>query len=146
MKRRKFLTLLGGAAAWPRVARAQQPTKLPTIGYLGGATPAADGQRVASFVQELHELGWNEGRNLKIEYRWAEGRSERLAEIAAEFVRLRVDVIVTYGTPAVVAARQATLVIPIVFAVVADRSVPAWSLPSHGRAVTSPVCRSNRPT
>ena len=119
--RRKFLaTLLGGAAAWPLAARAQQPTKLPTIGYLGGVTPAADGQRVASFVQQLHELGWNEGRNVKIEYRWAEGRSERLAEIAAEFVRLKVDVIVTYGTPAVVAARQATLVIPIVFAVVAD--------------------------
>ena len=119
--RRKFLaTLLGGAAAWPLAARAQQPTKLPTIGYLGGVTPAADGQRVASFVQQLHELGWNEGRNVKIEYRWAEGRSERLAEIAAEFVRLKVDVIVTYGTTAVVAARQATLVIPIVFAVVAD--------------------------
>ena len=121
MKRRAFITLLGGAAAaWPLAARAQQPTKLPTIGYLGGVTPAADGQRVASFVQQLHELGWNEGRNVKIEYRWAEGRSERLAEIAAEFVRLKVYVIVTYGTPAVVAARQATLVIPIVFAVVAD--------------------------
>ena len=121
IQRRKFLaTLLGGAAAWPLAARAQQPTKLPTIGYLGGVTPAADGQRVASFVQQLHELGWNEGRNVKIEYRWAEGRSERLAEIAAEFVRLKVDVIVTYGTTAVVAARQATLVIPIVFAVVAD--------------------------
>jgi putative ABC transport system substrate-binding protein len=121
IKRREFITLLGGAAVtWPLAARAQQPTKLPTIGYLGGATPAADGQRVASFVQQLHELGWNEGRNVKIEYRWAEGRSERLAEIAAEFVRLKVDIIVTYGTPAVVAARQATSVIPIVFAVVAD--------------------------
>ena len=70
MRRRAFITLLGGAsAAWPLAARAQQPTKLPTIGYLGGATPAADGQRVASFVQQLHELGWNEGRNVKIEYR-----------------------------------------------------------------------------
>jgi putative tryptophan/tyrosine transport system substrate-binding protein len=120
VKRRAFITLLGGAAAWPLAARAQQPAKLSTIGYLGGATPAAEGQRVASFVQPLHELGWNEGRNVKIEYRWAEGRSERLAEIAAEFVRLKVDIIVTYGTPAVVAARQATSVIPIVFAVVAD--------------------------
>ena len=121
MKRREFITLLGGAAlAWPKAARAQQAAKLPTIGCLDGATPAADGQRVASFVQQLHELGWNEGRNVKIEYRWAEGRSERLAEIAAEFVRLKVDVIVTYGTPAVVAARQATSVIPIVFAQVAD--------------------------
>ena len=119
MKRREFIKLLGGAAAWPLAARAQQAAKLPTIGYFG-ATPAADGQRAASFVQQLHELGWNEGRNVKIEYRWAEGRSERLAEIAAEFVRLKVDVIVTYGTPAVVAARQATSVIPIVFALAAD--------------------------
>src|SRR5262249_56272975 len=86
----------------------------------GGGRGGADGEGVGFFVKELHELGWNEGRNVKIEYRWAEGRSERLAEIAAEFVRLKVDVIVTYGTPAVVAARQATSVIPIVFAVVAD--------------------------
>src|SRR5262249_7472451 len=118
--RRKFLATLGGAVAWPLAARAQQPGKLPTIGFLGASTPLFETQRGASFVQQLHELGWNEGRNVKIEYRWAEGRSERLAEIAAEFVRLKVDVIVTYGTPAVVAARQATLVIPIVFAVVAD--------------------------
>ena len=121
MRRREFITLLGGAAvAWPLAARAQQPAKLPTIGFLGASTPLLETQRVASFVQQLHELGWNEGRNVRIEYRWAEGRSERLAEIAAEFVRLKVDVIVTYGTTAVVAARQATLVIPIVFAVVAD--------------------------
>jgi putative ABC transport system substrate-binding protein len=120
MKRREFITLVGGAVAWPLVARAQQPAKLPTIGFLGASTPLVESQRVAAFVQQLHELGWNEGRDVKIEYRWAEGRSERLAEIAAEFVRLKVDVIVTYGTPAVVAARQATLVIPIVFAVVAD--------------------------
>src|SRR5215468_6649200 len=99
--RREFITLLGGAAVvWPLVARAQQPAKLPTIGFLGASTPLFETQRVASFVQQLHELGWNEGRDVKIEYRWAEGRSERLAEIAAEFVRLKVDVIVTYGTPA----------------------------------------------
>src|SRR5262249_46460583 len=107
MNRRAFITVLGGAAAmWPLAARAQQPAKLPTIGFLGASTPLFETQRVASFVQQLHELGWNEGRDVKIEYRWAEGRSERLAEIAAEFVRLKVDVIVTYGTPAVVAARQ----------------------------------------
>ena len=148
MNRREFITLLGGAAvAWPLVARAQQAAKLPTIGFLGASTPLFETQRVASFVQQLHELGWNEGRDVKIEYRWAEGRSERLAEIAAEFVRLKVDVIVTYGTPAVVAARQATLVIPIVCSRWSlTRSVPAWPLPSHSRAVTSPVCRSNRPT
>jgi ABC transporter substrate binding protein len=75
MKRRQFITLLGGASVvWPLAASAQQAAKLPTIGCLDGATPAADGQRVASFVQQLHELGWNEGRNVKIEYRWAEGR------------------------------------------------------------------------
>jgi putative ABC transport system substrate-binding protein len=120
MRRREFITLLGGAAAaWPVAARAQQTGKLPTIGFLGGTTPSAAGQGVAAFVQRLRELGWTESRNLAIEYRWAEGRSERFAEIAAEFVRLKVDVIVTAGPP-VFAAKQATSVIPIVFATVAD--------------------------
>jgi putative tryptophan/tyrosine transport system substrate-binding protein len=120
VKRREFITVLGGAAAaWPVAARAQQTGKLPTIGFLGGTTPSAAGQGVAAFVQRLRELGWTESRNLAIEYRWAEGRSERFAEIAAEFVRLKVDVIVTAGPP-VFAAKQATSVIPIVFATVAD--------------------------
>jgi putative ABC transport system substrate-binding protein len=120
VKRREFITLLGGAAAaWPLAARAQQTGKLPTIGFLGATTPSAAGQSVAAFVQRLRELGWTESRNLAIEYRWAEGRSERFAEIAAEFVRLKVDVIVTAGPP-VFAAKQATSVIPIVFATVAD--------------------------
>src|SRR5262249_26812626 len=120
--RRKFLaTLLGGAtAAWPLAARAQQPPKLPTIGFLGSATSAIQGQLVAAFVQHLRELGWIEGRTVAIELRWAEGRTERYAEIAAEFVRLNVDVIVTAGTPPVVAAKQATSIIPIVFATVGD--------------------------
>jgi putative ABC transport system substrate-binding protein len=121
IQRRKFLAALGGAAAaWPLAARAQQPTKLPTVGYLGGAGPAADGQRVASFVQQLRELGWIEGRNVTIEYRWAEGRPEQMAEIAAEFLRLKVDVIFTWATPPAIAAKQATSVIPIVLAVVGD--------------------------
>src|SRR6516164_3573874 len=120
MRRREFITLIGGAAAWPLAARAQQAANLPTVGFLGASTPLFETQRVTAFVQRLRELGWVEGHTIAIEYRWAEGRSERLAEIAAEFVRLKVDVIVTYGTTAVVAARQATLVIPIVFAVVAD--------------------------
>jgi ABC-type uncharacterized transport system substrate-binding protein len=120
VRRRDFISLLGGAAAaWPLAARAQQTGKLPTIGFLGGTTPSAAGQGVAAFVQRLRELGWTESRNLAIEYRWAEGRSERFAEIAAEFVRLKVDVIVTAGPP-VFAAKQATSVIPIVFATVAD--------------------------
>jgi putative ABC transport system substrate-binding protein len=120
VKRREFITLLGGAAAWPIGARAQPVSKLPTIGFLGSATSATQGQWVAAFVQRLRELGWIEGRTIAIEFRWAEGRSERYAEIAAEFVRLNVDIIVTVGTPAVVAAKQATSIIPIVFASVGD--------------------------
>ena len=116
--RREFITLLGGAAAWPLAARAQQPGKLPTIGFLGGAT--WESQWAATFVQRLHELGWTEGRTVAIEYRWTEGRNERAAEIAAEFVRLKVDVIVTYSTPPTLAAKQATSAIPIVFAAAGD--------------------------
>jgi ABC-type uncharacterized transport system substrate-binding protein len=121
MQRRQFITLLGGAtAAWPLVARAQQLAKLPTIGFLGATTASVAGQWAAAFVQRLRELGWNEGRTVAIEYRWAEGRDERSAEIAAEFVRLKVDVIVTYSTTAALAAKQATSAIPIVFAAAGD--------------------------
>jgi putative tryptophan/tyrosine transport system substrate-binding protein len=120
MRRRDFITLLGGAAAWPLAARAQQPGKLPTIGFLGSTTPTIHGQWAAVFVQRLRELGWIEARNISIEYRWAEGRNDRAAEIASEFVRLKVNVIVTWGTAPVVAAKQATAVIPIVFATAGD--------------------------
>jgi putative tryptophan/tyrosine transport system substrate-binding protein len=116
MRRREFITLLGGTAAWPLAARAQQAAKLPTIGFLGQTTRSGGSEWVAAFVQRLHELGWIEGRTIAIEYRWAEGREERFAELAAELVRLKVDVIVTSGTPAVMASKQATSVIPIVFA------------------------------
>ena len=119
MKRRNFIALLGGAAAWPLAARAQQ-TKLPTIGLFLGANHSIESQRVATFVQRLRELAWIDGRNLAIEYRWAEGRPERVSEIAAELVRLKVDVIVTSTTPPTLAAKQATTVIPIVFAAVSD--------------------------
>jgi putative tryptophan/tyrosine transport system substrate-binding protein len=119
VRRRELITLLGGAAImWPLAARAQQSPKLPTIGFLGPNTSSLDSNRVSAFVQRLRELGWIEGRTVAIEYRWAEGRIEHLAEFAAEFVRLKVDVIVTSGTPPVVAAKQATSVIPIVFAAV----------------------------
>ena len=124
MKRRAFITLLGGAAFLPSyvrplAARAQQAGKLPTIGFLGAATPSSWSQWTAAFVQRLRELGWIEGRTVAIEYRWAEGRIERYAEISAEFVRLKVDVIVTSGG-AVLAAKQSTSVIPIVFALATD--------------------------
>jgi putative tryptophan/tyrosine transport system substrate-binding protein len=120
LKRREFITLLGGAAAWPLAASAQQSGKLPTIGFLGQSTRSATSEWTAAFVQRLRELGWIDGRNVAIEYRWGEGRNERFAEIAAEFVRLKVDVLVTAGTPQVLAAKQATSVIPIVFAVAGD--------------------------
>jgi putative ABC transport system substrate-binding protein len=119
VKRRQFITLLGGtAAAWPLAARAQQPAN--TIAFLGASTRSAESQWIAAFVQRLHELGWIDGRNIVIEYRWAEGRDERFAEIAAEFVRLKVGVIVTWGTPTTIAAKQATSVIPVVGAVMGD--------------------------
>jgi putative ABC transport system substrate-binding protein len=121
LHRRKFVTLLGGAAAaWPLAARAQQSAKLPTIGFLGQSTPVIESRRLAAFLKRLRELGWIEGRTVAIEYRWAEGRSERAAEIAAEFVRLNVDLIFAGGTEQVLAAKKATAVIPIVFPVAAD--------------------------
>jgi putative ABC transport system substrate-binding protein len=119
MRRRQFITLIGGAAAaWPLVAKAQQAT-LPTIGLLGASTSSNWSHWTAALVRRLGELGWVEGRTVAIEYRWAEGRSERFAEFAAEFVRLKVDVIVTAGAAAV-AAKEATSTVPIVFAVAVD--------------------------
>jgi putative ABC transport system substrate-binding protein len=120
MRRREFITVLGGtAAAWPLAANAQQPGKRPTIGFLGAATASAWRPWTAVFVQRLGELGWIEGRTVAIEYRWAEGRPERYAEIAAEFVRRKVDVVVTVES-AVPTVKQATSVMPIVFAVAND--------------------------
>jgi putative tryptophan/tyrosine transport system substrate-binding protein len=115
MKRREFIKLLSGAVAWPLPASAQQTPKLPTTGFLNLTTASVENQQVAAFVQRLHELGWIEGRTVAIKVRWAEGRSERAAEIVAEFVRQKVDVIVSSGTVSVLAAKQATSVISIVF-------------------------------
>jgi putative ABC transport system substrate-binding protein len=121
VKRREFITLLGGAAAaWPLAAQAQQPAKLPTIGYLGGGGAAAQRAWVDAFVQRLRELGWIEGRTVAIEYRWSEGRPERYAEFAAEFVRRKVDVILANGTEPAVVAKQATSTIPIIFPTAGD--------------------------
>jgi putative tryptophan/tyrosine transport system substrate-binding protein len=120
MNRRALIALLGGAAASPLAARAQQAARLPTIGFLGQSTPVVESERLDAFLKRLRELGWIEGRTVAIEYAWGQGSSERFAEIAADFVRLKVDVIVTSGTANVIAAKQATSVIPIVFAVAGD--------------------------
>jgi len=118
MRRREFIAALGGAAAWPLTARGQQPGKPPTIGFLGPSA-AFWSPYTAAFTERLRQLGWIEGRTIAIEYRWSEGRPERVAEIAAEFVQRKVDVIVTSGS-AVPAMKQATSVIPIVFAISVD--------------------------
>ncbi len=120
MQRREFITLLGStAAAWPMTVAAQRSRKLPTIGFLGTASEAGWRQWTTAFVERLRELGWIEGRTVLIEFRWADGRTERFAEIASEFVRHNVNVIVTTGT-AIPAAKQATSAIPIVFAIAID--------------------------
>ena len=142
--RREFITLLGGgaAAAWPLAARAQQAGKVPTIGLLGAATATAWSPFVASFVRRLGELGWVEGRTVAIEYRWADARNERFAEIAAEFVRRKVATIVTSGT-AVAAAKQETSTIPIVFALAAGAGVAGGGARA-GRGACRPFGRAAR--
>jgi putative ABC transport system substrate-binding protein len=118
--RRDFITLIGGAAAWPLASRAQQGGKPAIIGLLGSGSAAAQAQWTAAFVERMRQLGWIEGRNLTIEYRWAEGRTERLRELANELVQRKVDVVVTHNTPPPLAAKQATPTIPIVFATAGD--------------------------
>jgi hypothetical protein len=116
VRRREFITLFGGAAAtWPLAARAQQPRKLPTIGFVGPSTATIDRPLTGPFAQRPAELGWADGRSIVIDYRPSEGLVERAGEIAAEFVRLKVDVIVTGGDAQALAAKRATAVIPIVF-------------------------------
>jgi putative ABC transport system substrate-binding protein len=117
MKRREFITLLGSAVAGPLAASAQQTPKLPTIGFSSPTKGLVENERVGAFVQRLRELGWIEGRTVAIKIRWAEGCSERVAELVAEFVRQKVDVIVSRGSVSVLAAKQ---VIPIVFAGAGD--------------------------
>jgi putative ABC transport system substrate-binding protein len=119
MRRREFIAGLGSAAAWPVVAPAQQAGKLPTVGILGTSLVAWN-YWLPALLQRLHELGWLENRTMAVEYRWTEGRNERYAQLAAELVRLKVDVMVPLGSPAIVAAKQATAVIPIVFPLASD--------------------------
>jgi len=120
MRRRELFALAGCAAAWPFAALAQQSGKLKTIGYLGANSASAQKSWTDAFVQGLRTLGWVEGQNLTIEYRWSDGHSEHYSEFAVEFMRLKVDVIVSAGNEATSVAKQATSIIPIVFPVAGD--------------------------
>jgi putative tryptophan/tyrosine transport system substrate-binding protein len=121
IQRREFIFVLGGATvAWPLAARAQHRRGQPTVGFLAPTTPSIASERIAVFARRLRELGWIEGQTIAIEYRWAGGNTKRFAEIAAEFVQLKVDVIATWGTATAVAAMQATSAIPIIFTIVGD--------------------------
>jgi putative ABC transport system substrate-binding protein len=124
LRRRRFIALLGGTAlaaiGRPLSALAQQPGRLPTIGFLGATTPSIWSAYIDAFLHRLQELGWVDGHNIAIEYRWAEGHQDRYAQFAAEFVRLKVDIIVTAGTEAAMAVKKATSEIPIVFAAAGD--------------------------
>jgi ABC transporter substrate binding protein len=120
MRRREFITLLGGAAAWPRVAWAQQARHVPVIGYVAPTNPLIPSRTTGAFLQRLRELGWIGGQTITIESRWAAGRPERLDEIAAEFVRLKVDLIVTTSTNDSIVMKQVASQIPMVFAVSGD--------------------------
>ena len=118
MRRRKFITLLGGAAAWPLAARAQP--KISRVGFMGNSTAALEANLVGAFRDGLHELGYEEGRNIIIEYRWADGKYERFPALVAELIAAKVDVIVTAGTPAALAVKKATTTVPLVMVAVGD--------------------------
>src|SRR5262245_43499063 len=142
IRRREVIGLLGGAASWPVAARAQQ--RLPMIGFLGPASATVMGAWTAAFVQRLRELGWTAGRNVAIEFRWADGRAERLPDLAAELVRLNPAVIATTGS-GVPPLKQATSTIPIVLQSPATRSPPGWLRACRDPAATPPGYRSSRP-
>jgi ABC-type uncharacterized transport system substrate-binding protein len=120
MRRRKFIALLGGAAAWPLAARAQQATKIFRIGFLGATSASSWASRVEAFRLGLRDLGYVEGKNILIEFRWAEEKYDQLPALAAELVRQKVDVLVTFGTPGTLAAKRATTAIPIVILYIGD--------------------------
>ena len=143
MRRREVITLIGGSVALPLAAHAQQ-AKLPTIGFLGATTPTIWSAFVGAFLQRLRELGWIDGHNIAIEYRWAEGRDDRYAAFAAEFVQRRVDVIVTAGTTATMSVKKATSTIPIIFASAGDPVRTGLVASLARRAAMSPLPR--RPT
>jgi putative ABC transport system substrate-binding protein len=126
LKRREFIGALGGAVAWPLAARAQPQAKLARIGYLGLVSASWHAPRVAAFRAGLRSLGYVEGKDIAIEFRWAEGQYDRLPALVAELVRLNVDVIVTHAAPGAFAAKRATSTIPIVITAIAD--LPALGL------------------
>jgi putative tryptophan/tyrosine transport system substrate-binding protein len=136
MQRRDFLGVLGGAAAWPFAARAQQPTKTYRIGMLETISPALNTAELEAFRKGLRELGYVEGQTYKIEYRSADGQAERFPELAAELVRLGVDIIVARGTPATIAAKNATGTIPVIMASVGEPLLIVDSLARPGGNVT----------
>src|SRR5262245_16927766 len=120
MRRREFIGLIGAATACLVPARAQQPAKIPTIGFLSPNSSVAAEIWTTAFVQRLHDLGWDEGRTIRIEYRWEDGQTEPTVEFVDELVRLKVDVLVTHGVANIVAAKQAASTIPIIFALATD--------------------------
>jgi putative ABC transport system substrate-binding protein len=120
MRRREFMTLVGGTAVWPLAARAQQTQKVARIGFLGAESATSYANQLRGFRQGLADLGYIEGTTVVIEYRWAEGKIARLPELAVELVRSNVELIVTHGTPGALAAKQATASLPIVMAVSGD--------------------------
>jgi putative ABC transport system substrate-binding protein len=136
VKRRAFMTLLGGAAAWPLAARAQQPTKTYRIGMLETISPALNAAQFDAFRKSLRELGYVEGQNYTFEYRSADGQAERFPDLAAELVRVGVDLIVTRGTPATIAAKNATSIIPVIMASVGEPLLVVDSLARPGSNVT----------
>jgi ABC-type uncharacterized transport system substrate-binding protein len=137
MRRREFITLLGGTAAWPLAARAQQGERVRRIGVLTGAAapddPEAQAVR-AAFLQVMQQLGWTDGGNVRIDYRWGLGNVDNIRKYAAELAALAPDAILAVGTSTMAPLLQATRTVPIVFANVAARSVPASSIVCRGRA------------
>jgi len=136
LERRDFIALVGAAAVWPLAAKAQQPTKTYRIGMLETVSPALNTAELEAFRRGLRELGYVEGQTYKIEYRFADGQAERFPELADELVRLGVDLIVTRGTPATIAAKTATRKIPVVMASVGEPLLIVDSLARPGGNVT----------
>ena len=133
MRRRQFITLLGGAAAtWPLAARAQQPAKIPRIGFLGNSTATMEANLIGPLRDGLRELGYEEGRNVIIEFRWADGKYDQFPALVAELLAAKVDVIITAGTPATLAIKKATSMVPLVFIAVGD-PVGTGVVPNLGR-------------